>query len=248
LWLHHVDARVVGFSSGSRGGWGGEGRRDGERARNNDDVVEPGEPKAMERAGGELDTTPGKVEWGKVIGADAAREMGISASRTGDGSRLVEERDRKEAFGGEKLELVDERDGVGDGDCEFGLRGEGVRVEEHSVEEDSVEEDGEVRMALPVLFGDERHGAAIIKPGEREGDGERDTRWETMKTFEVGGQLDCKDIQRGCYIYCYRLELKTYFLTKLPIRCKTGMAIHLNDRKSDESKDRETELSWTARQ
>jgi hypothetical protein len=74
---------VVVLSSGSGDvRWG-----DGERARNNDDVVELGDPKTIEGAGGELDTAIGKLDWGTVLGADIASVMGISALRTGDGSR-----------------------------------------------------------------------------------------------------------------------------------------------------------------
>jgi hypothetical protein len=40
----------------------------------NDDVVELGDPKAIEGAGGELDTATGK-DWVTVLGADVAREM-----------------------------------------------------------------------------------------------------------------------------------------------------------------------------
>jgi hypothetical protein len=69
-----------------------------------------------------------------ALGADVARDMGISASRTGDGSRPVKECNRTRlAVGG--VGRSDVRDGgvgvgVGVGDGEFGLRGEGVRGED----------------------------------------------------------------------------------------------------------------------
>jgi hypothetical protein len=166
LWLHHVDAGVVVLSSGSGDvRWG-----DGERARNNDDVVELGDPKTIEGAGGELDRATGKLNWWTVLGADIAREMGISASRTGDGSRPVKECNRvgpPSGGGVGRSELVDGGVGVGvgDGDCEFGLRGEGVRGEE--------ERSREPLAGVLVLLGDEGGGAAIIIPAEVGEDDER---------------------------------------------------------------------------
>jgi hypothetical protein len=84
----------------------------------------------MVGGGGELDRTTGRglVE----LGADFARDMGISASRSGDGSRPEKECNRVGPTGGVEVGRSDVRDGgvgVGDGDCEFGLRGEGVRGE-----------------------------------------------------------------------------------------------------------------------
>lgn len=73
-----------------------------------------------------------KPDWGMVLGAEVVRDMGISASRTGEGSRAVKEcnRVRKADDGGVgRSDVRDEGVGVGDGDGEFGLRGEGVRGE-----------------------------------------------------------------------------------------------------------------------
>ena len=169
MWLHHVDAGVVVLSSRSgevRGSRDGSGS--GREARNNDDVVELGDPKTIEGAGGELDTATGKLDWGKVLGADITREMGISASRTGDGSRPEKESNRVgPASGGGvgRREFLGGGVGVGDGDCEFGLRGEGVRGEEEGSREPLA---GEL-----VLLGDEGCGAAIIIPAEVGEDDER---------------------------------------------------------------------------
>jgi hypothetical protein len=139
----------------------------GERARaRNNEVVELGDPKTIEGAGGELDKATGKLDWGRVLGADIAREMGISALRTGDGSRPAKDcnRVRPPSGGGVGTsELLDGGVGVGvgDGDCEFGLRGEGVR--------------GEVRSREPlagvlVLLSEEGRGAGIIIPEVGEDD------------------------------------------------------------------------------
>jgi hypothetical protein len=167
LWLHHVDAGVVVLSSRSGDVWGS---RDGERARarNNDDVIEPGDPKTIEGAGGELDTASGKLDWGTVLGADIAREMGISASRTGDGSRPEKECNRvgpPSGGGVGRKEVLEGGVGVGDGDCEFGLRGEGVRGEEEGSREPLA--------GVLVLLGDEGRGAAIVVPAETGEDDER---------------------------------------------------------------------------
>jgi hypothetical protein len=97
-----------------------------------------------------------------VLGADVAREMGISALRTGDGSRPEKECNRGPRPSGGGLwrsELVDGGVGVGDGDCKFGLRGEGVR--------------GEALAGVLVLLGDEGRGAATMNPAEVGGDDER---------------------------------------------------------------------------
>jgi hypothetical protein len=67
-----------------------------------------------------------------VLGADVVRDMGISASRTGEGSRAVKECNRARPVVGGGVGRSDVRDegvGVGDGEGEFGLRGEGVRGE-----------------------------------------------------------------------------------------------------------------------
>jgi hypothetical protein len=126
LRLHHVDAGVMVLSSDSGDVWG-ERRRDGERERNNDDLVELDDPKAIEGAGGELDTATGKLDWETELGADVAREMGISASRTGDGSRPEKEYNRVEPPSGGRVGKSELLNGVGEGGCEFGLRGDGVR-------------------------------------------------------------------------------------------------------------------------
>jgi hypothetical protein len=81
--------------------------------------------------GGELDRTTGTVL--AVLGADLTRDMGISASRTGDGSRPGKECNRAGPAGNGGVGRSDVRDGgvgVGDDDCELGLRGEGVRGED----------------------------------------------------------------------------------------------------------------------
>jgi hypothetical protein len=83
--------------------------------------------------------------------------MGISALRTGDGSRPAKECNRvgPPSDGGVgRSELLD--GGVGVGDCEFGLRGEGVRGEE--------ERSRESLGGVLVLLGDEGRGAAIVIP------------------------------------------------------------------------------------
>jgi hypothetical protein len=72
---------------------------------------------------------------GTALGADIARDMGISASRTGEGSRPAKESNRVGPGGGGgvgKSELLDVGVGCGDGDgdCECGLSGEGVRGED----------------------------------------------------------------------------------------------------------------------
>lgn len=105
--------------------------------------------------------------WGTVLGADVVREMGISASRTGDGSRPAKDCNRVGApSGGEvgRSELLDGGVGVGVGDCEFGLRGEGVCGEE---------ERSRGPLAGVLLFGDDGRGAAIIIPEEVGEDEER---------------------------------------------------------------------------
>ncbi len=130
-------------------------------------MVEPGDSKTIEGAGGEFDTATGRVVWGTVLGADVARDTGISASRTGDGSRSAKECNRVRPAGGEgvgRSELPD--GGVGVGDCEFGLRGEGVRGENERSRE---------RLAGGLVsLGDEERGAAIIIPVEMREDDERD--------------------------------------------------------------------------
>lgn len=133
-------------------------------------MVEPGgDPKAIEGVGGELDAATGK-DWGTVLGADVARVMGISASRTGDGSRPEKECSRMGPPRGGRVgrsELLDGGVGTGDGDCGFGLRGEGVRGEE----EWSIEPLARV----PALFGGEGRGAAIVNSAEvGEDDGRND--------------------------------------------------------------------------
>jgi hypothetical protein len=123
-------------------------------------VAELGDPKAIEGVGEELDTATGK-DWGTVLGADVAREMGISASRTGDGSRPEKECNRVGPPSGGRAgrsELLDGGVGVGDGDSGFGLRGEGVRGEE--------EWSREPLASVLVLLGDEGRGAAIINSAE----------------------------------------------------------------------------------
>lgn len=161
---------MVVLSSGPGDVWG-EWWRDGERARarNNDDVAELGDPKTIEGVGGEFDTATGKLDWGTVLGADVAREMGISASRTGDGSRPAKECNRvgpRSDGGVGRSELLDGGVGVGVGDCEFGLRGEGVRGEEE-------EWSREPLAGVLVLLGDGGRGAAIIIPAEVGEDDER---------------------------------------------------------------------------
>jgi hypothetical protein len=94
--------------------------------------------------------------------------MGISASRTGDGSRPAKESNRVEPPSGVGVgssELLDGGVGVGDGDCEFGLRGEGVRGEEDGSREPLA--------GVLVLLGGEGRGAAIIIPAEAGEDEER---------------------------------------------------------------------------
>lgn len=149
MWLHHVDVGEVALSS-SLGDVREERWGDGERARKTDDVVGLGDPNTIEGAG---------VEWGIVLGADVVREMGISASRTGDGSRPAKgcNRVRLPNDGGVgRSELLDVRAGVGGSDCEFGLRGEGVRGEE--------ERSREPLVGVLVSLGGEGHGAAVIIP------------------------------------------------------------------------------------
>lgn len=128
-------------------------------------MVELGGPKTIEGAGGELDTATGKLDWGTILGADVSREMGISASRTGDGSRRAKEFNRVRLPSNGKVgrsELLDGGVGVGDGDSEVGLRGEGVRGEE------------EWSLAgVLALLGDEGRGVAIIIPAEVGDDEER---------------------------------------------------------------------------
>jgi hypothetical protein len=123
-------------------------------------VVELGDPRAIEGAGGELDTVAGK-DWGTVLGADAARDMNISASRTGDGSRPEKECNRVGPPSGGRVgrsESLEGGVGVGDDDCGFGLRGEGVRGEE--------EWSRELLASVVVLLGDEGRGADIINSAE----------------------------------------------------------------------------------
>ena len=92
--------------------------------------------------------------------------MGISALRTGDGSRPAKDSERLPSSGGlGKSELVDGGVGVGDGDCEIGLRGEGVRGEE--------EWSREPLAGVLVLLGGEGRGAAIVIPAEVGEDDER---------------------------------------------------------------------------
>ena len=157
MWLHHVDAGVVVLSSGS-GDDREERWRDGERARIIDDVVGLGNPKTIEGA---------CVERRIELGADVVREMGISASRTGDGSRPPNgcNQVRLPSGGVGRDELLDEKAGVTGGECEFGLRGEGVREKE--------ERSREPLGGVLVVLGGEGHGAAIIIPSEAGEDDER---------------------------------------------------------------------------
>jgi hypothetical protein len=92
--------------------------------------------------------------------------MGISALRTGDGSRPAKEYVRPPSGGGVgRSELLDGGVGVGVGDCEIGLRGEGMRGEE--------ERSREPLAGVLVSLGDEGRGAAIIIPAEVGEDEER---------------------------------------------------------------------------
>ena len=122
----------------------------------------------IEGAGGEPDTATGKLDSGTGLGVDAARETGISASRTGDGLRPVKDCNWARPPCGEgvgRSELLDGGVGVGDGDCEFGLRGEGVRGEDEGSRE-----------PLPgvlVSLGEEGRGAVIVIPAMAGEDDER---------------------------------------------------------------------------
>lgn len=93
--------------------------------------------------------------------------MGISASRTGDGSRPAKESNRVEPPSGGGVGSSELLDG-GVGDCEFGLSGEDVRGEE----------DGSTKplAGVLVLLGDEGRGAGcagIVIPAEAGEDEER---------------------------------------------------------------------------
>jgi hypothetical protein len=70
--------------------------------------------------GEELDRATGRgLDWGMELGADVARDMGISALRTGEGSRPVKECNRTRSAVGGGVGRSDVRDGgvgVGDGD------------------------------------------------------------------------------------------------------------------------------------
>ncbi len=94
--------------------------------------------------------------------------MGISASRTGEGSRPVKECNRVGPGGGGgvgRSELLDVGVGCGDGDCEFGLSGEGVCGED--------EWSRETLAGVLVLLGEEGRDAGIIIPAEVGEDDER---------------------------------------------------------------------------
>ena len=136
-----------------------------------------------------------------VLGADVVREMGISASRTGDGSRPPKERSRVRPLGRgevERRELVGGGVGVGDGDgeCEFGLRGEGVRGKEEE----------RCLACVLVFLGNKGRGAANIIQ----------QRWQRMtnvmaegsssKPLQLGGMIELLGTYEGdnaaVYRYC----------------------------------------------